>query len=328
MQGLAFILLDIQVEFIDGAQIVNPDACFFPKRKKEITLHVIDRVLMPTTRTIADFLESDPRFSLFTEALTFARVLDFLDKEDVSRTVFVPTNDAFTNRIPPDLFNCLLNYMRLPLNDVVLYHIARGTEYTPSLCLRGYTYTLQLSAINLRKNGSVITFLTDPPSNIIEPNIPASNGVIHVVDNLLIPPNLDFGGCSEFVPTTTPAPTDPPTTAPPTTADPLTTTTDPSNITGLVNLVNQEPDPPKKEETGLLNEGETDPPKEKETGLPNEGETDPPKEKETGLPNEGETDPPKEKETGLLNEGETDPPKEEDQKEEVTDIFVDYSLNP
>lgn len=170
---------------------------------------------MPGMETIASILERD--FTMFTEALRFVRVFDFLDKEDVSRTVFVPTDEAFSAQIPDDLFACLM-YMRLPLSDLVLYHIAEGADYTSSLSLREFTYTLLRShAIRLTTSPEGnITFSTDPPSNIIVANIPASNGVIHVVDNVLIPPGMDFGMCQDFVPTTPP-------TMPPTTPVPITT---------------------------------------------------------------------------------------------------------
>ncbi len=191
---------------------MNANACVTPS--STVTLHVIDRVLMPGNGTIASILENNNDFSLFTEALKFARVFDFLGKEDgVSRTVFVPTDEAFSEQIPPDLFTCLM-YNRLPLHDIVLYHISEGADFTPSLALRQFAYTLQLQVVYLMDNNGSgnITFRTDPPTSIIRPDIPASNGVIHVIDGLLIPPGFNYGSCTEFVPTTPPPATTPPTT--------------------------------------------------------------------------------------------------------------------
>ena len=185
---------------------MNADAC----RSVNVTLHIIDRVLMPGMMTIAGYLDNDPNFSDFTEALRFTKVFDFLDKEEgVSRTVFAPTNEAFARRIPIDLFTCLM-YMRLPLHDFVLYHIAEGTEFTTSLSLRQAVVTLQLTTLRLMSTADGnITFLTNPQSSIVIPNITASNGVIHVISDILLPSGFDFGMCSNFVPTTmtTPPPT-------------------------------------------------------------------------------------------------------------------------
>ena len=202
--------------------MTEPDVCV----SDGVTLHVIDRVLVPSLETIASILESQSNFTRFLRALDIARVLDFLDKEDgVSRTLFVPTDAVFDAQIPEDLFDCLM-YKRYPLNDLVLYHVSRGAEYTPSLSLREFTYTLNIPNVirlTTNANGS-ITFLTTPPSTIVVENIPASNGVIHVIDGVLFPPNLDYNECEEFVPTTPPPTTAPPTTDPPTT-DPATEST-------------------------------------------------------------------------------------------------------
>lgn len=206
---------------------MNSDACL----AERVTLHVIDRVLIPGMETIASILEQNSTFTMFTEALRFARVLDFLDREDVSRTLFVPTDEAFSAQIPEALFNCLLTYMRLPLSDLVLYHLATGAEYTPSLSLREFSYTLlqgQVLRLTTSPEGR-ITFSTNPPANIIMANIPAINGVIHVIDSVLIAPNMDFGMCSQFIPTTPP-----PTTAAPETTEVTTlsdVTTDPDTTT-------------------------------------------------------------------------------------------------
>lgn len=207
---------------------MNPDAC----AAEGVMLHVVDRVLLPGMETIATILERN--FTRFTEALMFTRVFDFLDKEDISRTVFVPTDEAFAAQIPEELLACLM-YRRLPLSDLVLYHIADGAEYSSSLSLREFTYTLlQYQVIRLQTSSDgVITFSNNPPSNIIVADIPASNGVIHVVDSVLIPANMDFEMCSDFVPTTPPATTPAEMTTTPLGTTPPEATTDDGPTPGL-----------------------------------------------------------------------------------------------
>ena len=180
--------------------MVNPDACM----STNITLHIIDRVLMPVERTLAQILRSRPELSNFTEALLFANILGFLNKTDVSRTVFAPTNDAFNEQIPPELFTCLM-YMRKPLQDIVLFHIAKSTEYTSSLAISSGVFTLlPNAAFRLSQEDGNVTILTDPQASIVEPDITASNGVLQVIDKVLIPPNFDAGGCSDLVPINAP----------------------------------------------------------------------------------------------------------------------------
>lgn len=187
--------------------------------------------MMPGPDTIAEILQGNAEFSMFTEALQFANVFNFLNMvEGVSRTVFAPTDEAFSMQIPEDLFDCLKNYMRVPLNNLVLYHIARSAEYVSALSVRMGTFTLFVDGYNTVQhipitsdgNGTILLGQTDPRAMIITPDIPASNGVLHVIDRVLIPPNFDYGMCQALVPTTPPPTTPPPTTMPPTTMAPTT----------------------------------------------------------------------------------------------------------
>ena len=174
--------------------------------------------------TIADILSSTDRYTRFRDALEAAGTLDFLMAMDISRTVFVPPNDIFDAAIPEALFTCLTAYMRIPLQNLVLYHIAGKADYNTTLALQGFIYTLQLSPIIISTDSTGIIYLNrDMSVQISMPNIPALNGVIHEISGVLMPTGFDFGKCQEFAPTT-PPPTSPPTTMPPTTLPPDTTT--------------------------------------------------------------------------------------------------------
>jgi len=188
---------------------VNKNAC----NTVNGTLHIIDRVLMPSNQTIAQILLADPRFTTMALLLDTLSLLTFLNNPNISRTLFVPTDDIFTQQFPPELINCLQVYMRRPLNDILLFHIATGAEYNTSLALRPWQYTLLLRYLRVHSfaNGSI--FLGTNLTEIVEPNIPAQNGVIHVINGVLRPPNFDFGMCQRFVPTP-PPPTTPPSPSP------------------------------------------------------------------------------------------------------------------
>ena len=197
--------------------MVNQDSCVTVNG----TLHIIDRVLMPGNRTIADILSTTDRYSRFRDALEAAGTLNFLMAMDISRTVFVPPNDVFDAAVPEALFTCLTAYMRIPLQDLVLHHIAGKADYNTTLALQGYIYTLQLSPIIISADSAGTIFLNrDMSVQISMPNIPALNGVIHEINGVLMPANFDFGKCQEFAPTTPPPTTMPPTTMPPTTTPP------------------------------------------------------------------------------------------------------------
>ena len=189
-----------QERFINGAQVITKDACV----TKNGILHIINRVLMPSNQTIAQVLRNSPPFSNFTRALDYVGLLEFLDSPNTARTLFVVDNEAFEREIPPELFNCLSVYMRRPLNDLLLFHIVKGTEYNTSIALQRWLYTLQLQFIQVHsfRDGSISLGSDVVP--IIATNIPARNGVIHVVDRILFPPTFDFGMCQRFVPTEPP----------------------------------------------------------------------------------------------------------------------------
>ena len=211
---------------------MNQDACVTVNG----TLHIIDRVLMPGNMTIADILSNTDRYSRFRDALEAAGTLMFLMATDISRTVFVPPNDIFDAAIPEALFTCLTAYMRVPLQDLVLHHIAGKADYNTTLALQGFIHTLQLSPIIISTDSAgVVSLNRDRSVQITMPNIPALNGVIHEINGVLMPTGFNFGKCQEFAPTT-PPPTTPPPTTPPLTTPPPTTTPPPS-----VNATTEDP---------------------------------------------------------------------------------------
>ena len=206
---------------------MNQDACVTVNG----TLHIVDRVLMLGNETIAQILSNTGRYSRFRDALEAAGTLEFLMAMDISRTVFVPPNDVFDAAIPEALFTCLTAYMRVPLQDLVLHHIAGKTDYNTTLALQGFVYTLQLSPIIVSTDSAgVISLNRDMSVQVTMPNIPALNGVIHEINGVLMPTGFNFGKCQEFAPTT-PPPTLPPTTMPPLTTPPPIVTTPPPGTT-------------------------------------------------------------------------------------------------
>ncbi len=184
---------------------------------------------MPSIDTISDILLDDPRYSMFVDALMFAGTFEFLN-ETGSHTVFAPTNDVFERDIPPQLFNCLTSFMRVPLTNLVLYHISRQTDYSQVLSLRQSAFSLftdyhgpRTLLVFTAENGTIFLGELGDQIAITRVDIPASNGVIHEIEGVLMPPNFDYGECQRFVPTTPPPTTPPPTTPPPTTLPPPTT---------------------------------------------------------------------------------------------------------
>lgn len=105
-------------------------------------------------------------------------------------TVFAPTNDAFNDLY--DLFEDVNEITDLPAElvlDVLLYHVAEGRRAANSVVppVRDRSITTLLGASFSVNRDAVITDIAGQEVNIEQANISASNGIIHVIDAVLLP---------------------------------------------------------------------------------------------------------------------------------------------
>ena len=149
----------------------------------------------PELGTIVDIAVGNPDFSILVSAVTAAGLVDTLSG-DGPFTVFAPTDDAFRS-LPADTLDALLLDVD-QLTSVLTYHVVSGKVASTDL-VNGPVPTL---------NGADVTVdLTDGvkinDANVIIPDIEASNGIIHVIDKVLLPPMGKLSCCLElmFVPT-------------------------------------------------------------------------------------------------------------------------------
>jgi transforming growth factor-beta-induced protein len=145
-----------------------------------------------TPKTIAQIAADDDNFSTLVTALERANLVSVLDGTG-TYTVFAPTNAAFTaagidvNSIPVD-----------QLTNVLLYHVLGATVKSTDL-QAGQTYASTAStggpggkqlSILVEKTGTAVK--VNGTANVTTADLAASNGVIHVVDKVLLP--LDVVG--------------------------------------------------------------------------------------------------------------------------------------
>ena len=121
--------------------------------------------------------------------LTLAKLLANADlvetvKGDGPFTVFAPTDTAFA-AVPADTLNALLADKE-KLKKVLLYHVVPGTLMAKQL-KAGDLKTAEGAALKLTDTAGVFT-VND--ANIAAADVVASNGVIHVIDKVLLPPDL------------------------------------------------------------------------------------------------------------------------------------------
>lgn len=148
----------------------------------------------PGDATIYEIAKSSPDFSTLVFALE-ATGLDAALDNGGQFTVFAPTNDAF-NKLEaanPGTIDFLVNNPEV-LEDVLLYHVTDGRRWSNSLVNKNnpkMVIMLSEGAIKVTPSGTVVDMdslgLGSPDATIVAPNVNASNGVIHVIDEVLIP---------------------------------------------------------------------------------------------------------------------------------------------
>ncbi|MEM7562938.1 MAG: fasciclin domain-containing protein [Pseudomonadota bacterium] len=182
--------------FINQARVEMPDV-----GANNGVIHVIDAVLLPTeddptSGTIAAEATAAGLSSLVT-ALQTAMLASTFDDPGQKFTVFAPTNAAFDQAVI-DLGLADLNaLLALPnLADILSYHVVGGVEINASAATAIAGNTVEMLNMDNMALSDVGHGLFANISGIAIPNVDANNGIVHVIDRVLLPP-------SDTVPTQT-----------------------------------------------------------------------------------------------------------------------------
>ena len=131
-------------------------------------------------QNIAQVAQANPQFSTLVRAVQAAGLVDTLSGPGPF-TVFAPTNDAF-NKLPAGTLDALLQDQQ-QLRAVLTYHAVSGRVTSADLPNRQSAPSVQ---------GAPLTFSVNPPrvnnASIVQADVQASNGVIHAIDTVLLPP--------------------------------------------------------------------------------------------------------------------------------------------
>ncbi|TGC11101.1 fasciclin domain-containing protein [Methanolobus halotolerans] len=133
--------------------------------------------------TIAEVVASSDSLETLVTALNAANLTDTLAAEG-PYTVFAPTNKSF-DRLPGNTLDMLLED-EAALTGVLTYHVVEGEYNATTLAETDNLTTVQGEVLNItEENGSVMV----NNATVTTADIEASNGVIHVIDGVLIPPS-------------------------------------------------------------------------------------------------------------------------------------------
>ena len=157
-------------------------------------IHVVDAVIgLPT---VVDFALADPTFSILVEALTrndlttdYVGVLSTTNGTGPAPfTVFAPTNDAFVDLLTELGLSGLADIDEPTLNATLSYHAVAGLNVRSSDLTDNFTVPTLGGDITANiTGGATLTDSNDRISNIIAVDVQASNGVIHVIDKVVLP---------------------------------------------------------------------------------------------------------------------------------------------
>ncbi|MDJ0994989.1 MAG: fasciclin domain-containing protein [Dinoroseobacter sp.] len=138
----------------------------------------------PGNATIARIATTSPEFSTLLAAAQAADLTDVLASEG-PLTVFAPTNAAFAALPEGTLDSLLLPENKETLAAIVAYHVVPGSYPAASLVGKtGSLATAQGGSLKIDGTGSSVK-VND--AFVTQANITASNGVIHVIDSVMLP---------------------------------------------------------------------------------------------------------------------------------------------
>ena len=162
--------------FLNESQVVITDIA-----EDNGVIHVIDSVLLPP-KDIVDIAVEDGRFTTLAAALQAAGLVETL-KGEGPFTVFAPTDEAFA-KLPEGTVEALLADIPA-LTDILLYHVAEGRQFAADV--------VKLDKIATAQGKSATISLMDGAAKIdgaqiVLTDILAANGVIHVIDSVILPP--------------------------------------------------------------------------------------------------------------------------------------------
>ncbi len=175
------IKMDMGSVYINDSKVIITDI-----ETSNGVIHVIDTVLLPPAdlADIVDTAVADGRFTTLVTAVQAAGLDDAL-KGEGPFTVFAPTDDAFA-ALPEGTVESLLKAENLEqLKSILLYHVVEGKVMAADVAGLSLAPTLLGKDLAVKMDmGSV--YINE--AKVILTDIETSNGVIHVIDSVLLPP--------------------------------------------------------------------------------------------------------------------------------------------
>lgn len=163
-----------------------PAATSTPTQPPMPTATPVSPTATPAPKTIVDIAVADGRFSTLVTAVQAAGLVETLSGEGPF-TVFAPTDDAFAKLPKETLENLLKPENKDQLVKVLTYHVVPGKVMASDVVKLSEAQTAAGEPIAIKVEGNKV-FVND--AQVILTDIEASNGVIHVIDAVILPPSM------------------------------------------------------------------------------------------------------------------------------------------
>jgi|688.fasta_scaffold301316_2 transforming growth factor-beta-induced protein len=180
-QDVAIKVADGKVT-VDNANVVKTDI-----ECSNGVIHVIDSVIIPmeksSTPDIVDTAVKAGKFNTLVAAVKAAGLVETL-KGEGPFTVFAPTDEAFA-KLPKGTVESLLKpENKEKLIAILTYHVVPGKVMAKDVVSLTEAKTVQGSAVKIAVNGDKVSI---DGANVLKTDIETSNGVIHVIDAVILP---------------------------------------------------------------------------------------------------------------------------------------------
>lgn len=163
---------------VDGVHVIKTDV-----KASNGVIHVIDSVMLPTDKNIVQTASAAGSFSTLLAAAKAAGLAELLGSEGPF-TVLAPTDEAF-EKLGSDTIAMLLKpENKGKLAEVLKFHVIPGRIFADGAIKAGTAATAQGGEVvfSIREGAMVVNGVS-----IVATDIDASNGVIHVIDTVLLP---------------------------------------------------------------------------------------------------------------------------------------------
>jgi len=168
--------------FINGAQVIKADVL-----ASNGVVHIINRVILPApapgNQTIVQIAQAVPDLSTLVTAVIAGDLVSVLSGPGPF-TVFAPTNEAFA-KLGPLVPQLLKPANKAELVKILTYHVVSGRAFSTDIFNGEAVPTVQGENVIVTVGAQGI-FINK--SQVIKADVDASNGVVHVIDTVLIPP--------------------------------------------------------------------------------------------------------------------------------------------